>query len=65
MLSHGDYEEVDLYCRDRDFAHALERAIEREALLGTPARLPLGFHPVRLAVEWSVSAYQGRKRARR
>ncbi len=65
VLSHGDYEEVDLFCRDRDFAYALERAIEREALAGTPARLPLDFHPVRLAVEWSVSAYQGRKRARR
>ncbi len=64
VLSHGDYEEVDLFCRDRAFARDLERAIEREALGGTPAQLPLPSRPVRLAVEWGVSAFQGRKRAR-
>ncbi len=63
-LSHGDYEEVDLFCRDRAFAREVERAIEREALAGSPARLPLPYKPVRLAIEWGVSAYQGRKRAR-
>ncbi len=65
VLSHGDYEEVDLFCRDRDFARELERAIEREALVGTPAQLPLAYKPARLAIEWGVSAYQGRRRARR
>jgi cardiolipin synthase len=65
VLSHGDYEEVDLFCRDRAFARELERAIEREAMAGTPARLPLPYKPLRLAIEWGVSAYQGRKRARR
>jgi cardiolipin synthase len=65
VLSHGDYEEVDVYCRDRDLVRELERAIEREALAGTPARLPLAYKPVRLAIEWGVSAYQGRRRARR
>ena len=65
VLSHGDYEEVDVFCRDRDFARELERAIEREAMAGTPARLPLAYKPVRLAIEWGVSAYQGRRRARR
>ncbi len=64
VLSHGDYEEVDLYCRDRAFAREVERAIEREALAGSPARLPLAYKPIRLAIEWGVSAYQGRKRAR-
>jgi cardiolipin synthase len=65
VLSHGDYEEVDLYCQDRDFARELDRAIEREALAGTPAQLPLPWKPFRLAFEWGVSAYQGRRRARR
>ena len=65
VLSHGDYEEVDLYCRDRAFARDLERAIEREALAGSPAQLPLPYKPLRLAVEWGVSAYQGRTRTRR
>lgn len=64
VLSHGDYEEVDLFCRDRAFAREVERAIEREALAGTPAQLPLPMRPVRLALEWGVSVYQGRKRAR-
>jgi cardiolipin synthase A/B len=63
-LSHGDYEEVDVFCRDRDFARELERAIEREAMAGVPAQLPLAYKPVRLAIEWAVSAYQGRRRAR-
>jgi cardiolipin synthase len=65
VLSHGDYEEVDILCRDREFARELERAIEREALAGTPAKLPLPWKPFRLAFEWGVSAYQGRTRARR
>jgi cardiolipin synthase A/B len=65
VLSHGDYEEVDVYCRDRDFARELERAIEREAMAGAPAQLPLPYKPLRLAIEWAVSAYQGRRRARR
>jgi cardiolipin synthase len=65
VLSHGDYEEVDVFCRDRDFARELERAIDREAMAGTPAQLPLAYKPVRLAIEWGVSAYQGRRRARR
>jgi phosphatidylserine/phosphatidylglycerophosphate/cardiolipin synthase-like enzyme len=65
VLSHGDYEEVDLYCRERAFARDLERAIEREALAGSPARLPLAYKPMRLAIEWAVSAYQGRTRTRR
>ncbi len=64
VLSHGDYEEVDLFCRDRAFARELERAIERESMGGTPAQLPLPSRPIRQAIEWGVSVFQGRKRAR-
>jgi cardiolipin synthase len=61
-LSHGGYEEVDVFCRDRMFARRVEQAIEQEARDGTPARLPLDYRLWRLAFELGVSAFQGRKK---
>ncbi|HVV51440.1 MAG TPA: phosphatidylserine/phosphatidylglycerophosphate/cardiolipin synthase family protein [Polyangia bacterium] len=63
-LSHGGYEEVDLFCRDRLFARRVEQAIEQEARNGEPARLPLDYRLWRLAFELGVSAFQGRSKAR-
>jgi cardiolipin synthase len=63
-LSHGGYEEVDVFCRDRIFARRVEQAIEHEVAAGTPAQLPLDYRLWRLAFELGVSAFQGRKKAR-
>jgi cardiolipin synthase A/B len=63
-LSHGGYEEVDVFCRDRMFARRVEQAIEQEVRLGQRARLPLDYRLWRLAFELSVSAFQGRNKAR-
>jgi cardiolipin synthase A/B len=61
-LSHGDYEEVDLFCRDRAFATRVEQAIEAEAAVGQPARLPLAYSRVYVAAERAVSAFHARKK---
>jgi cardiolipin synthase len=63
-LSHGGYEEVDLFCRDRIFARRVEQAIEQEARAGSTGQLPLDYRLWRLAFELGVSAFQGRKKAR-
>ena len=63
-LSHGGYEEVDVFCRDRMFARRVEQAIEQEVRAGAPARLPLDYRLWRLAFELGVSAFQGRSKAR-
>ena len=63
-LSHGGYEEVDVFCRDRMFARRVEQAIEHELRAGAPAQLPLDYRLWRLAFELGVSAFQGRKKAR-
>jgi phosphatidylserine/phosphatidylglycerophosphate/cardiolipin synthase-like enzyme len=63
-LSHGGYEEVDVFCRDRMFARRVEQAIEQEVRAGEQARLPLDYRLWRLAFELGVSAFQGRSKAR-
>jgi phosphatidylserine/phosphatidylglycerophosphate/cardiolipin synthase-like enzyme len=63
-LSHGGYEEVDVFCRDRMFARRVEQAVEQELRAGAPAQLPLDYRRWRLAFELGVSAFQGRKKAR-
>ncbi|HEY5091583.1 MAG TPA: phosphatidylserine/phosphatidylglycerophosphate/cardiolipin synthase family protein [Polyangia bacterium] len=61
-LSHGDYEEVDLFCRDRAFAKRVEQAIEEDARAGAPARLPLAYSRTYVAAERAVSAFHARKK---
>jgi cardiolipin synthase len=61
-LSHGAYEEVDLFCRDARFARTVEDAIERDARDAETARLPLRYRPFYVAMERVVSAYQARKK---
>jgi cardiolipin synthase A/B len=63
-LSHGDYEEVDLFCRDRDFARRVEQAIEGDAQVAEAARLPLRFSRLYVATERVVSAFHARKKRR-
>ncbi len=64
QLSHGDYEEVDLFCRDRAFARRVEQAIEDDAAAGETARLPLAYSRVYVAAERAVSAFHARKKRR-
>jgi cardiolipin synthase len=63
-LSHGGYEEVDIFCRDRIFARRVEQAIEAELRAGVPACLPLDYNRWRLFFESAISAFQGRKKTR-
>jgi cardiolipin synthase len=62
QLSHGDYEEVDLFCRDRSFARQVEQAIESNARQGQPARLPLAYNRLNEGMERLVSAFHARKK---
>jgi cardiolipin synthase A/B len=62
QLSHGDYEEVDLFCRDRSFARHVEQAIESHAQEGQPARLPLAYSRLNEGMERLVSAFHARKK---
>ncbi len=64
QLSHGDYEEVDLFCRDRVFARRVEQAIEADAQAGQIARLPLPYSRIYVATERAVSAFHARKKRR-
>ena len=60
--SHGGYEEVDLFCRDADFAKPVEESIERDIRDGIPARLPVKFRPSFVAVERFLSSVHGREK---
>jgi len=60
--SHGGYEEVDLFCRDADFAQAVENAIERDIHEGTAARLPVKYRKSYVAVERFLSSIHGREK---
>jgi cardiolipin synthase len=62
-LSHGGYEEVDLFCRDRIFARRVEQAIEADLRAGAPGRLPLDYRRWRLFFESAISSFQGRRKA--
>lgn len=61
-LSHGAYEEVDLYCADVDLARAVERAIERDIEDGREVRFPIPYRRPYMLMERALSAYQARKR---
>lgn len=63
-LSHGAYEEVNLYCQDATFARAVEDAIEREIADSQPARHPIPHSPVNALIERLISSYQAAARAR-
>jgi cardiolipin synthase A/B len=60
-LSHGAYEEVDLFCRDSQLAASVERAIEDEIAISTPASLPLKYRRVKAVVEGFGSVVHARR----
>ena len=62
-LSHGSYEEVNLYCQDTGLAEAVEAAIEDEIRLGRVVQSPVPYRRFYMAVERAVAHYQGRRKA--
>jgi cardiolipin synthase len=64
-LSHGGYEELDLYCRDPELARRVEAAIEDDIRDGTPAQAAVPYRRVYAAVERLIVAYQSRVPHRR
>ena len=57
-LSHGGYEEVNLYCQDPVFARTVEAAIERNIEDSQAARYPVPHRKVSALIERALSAYQ-------
>jgi cardiolipin synthase len=65
-LSHGAYEEVDLYCRDRRLAGEVEGAIELAIQEGQAAAARVAYSRIRMLIERTIADYQARKwKARR
>jgi len=62
-LSHGGYEEVDLFCREPGFVRSVEAAIWEDTRDGVEARLPLSYNRLYAQIERAVAAYQARRRA--
>jgi cardiolipin synthase A/B len=60
-LSHGGYEEVDFYCRDRGFTRGVEEAIERDIQDGSRARPRVPYRRIYAVVERAIVARQLRK----
>lgn len=60
-LSHGVYDEINLYADHAPFAQALEAEIARHAALGTVVDDKVGYRPLRSGVEKMVVAFQARK----
>jgi phosphatidylserine/phosphatidylglycerophosphate/cardiolipin synthase-like enzyme len=60
-LSHRAYEEVDLFCRDADLAHRVERAIEDDITAGEPARLPVRYRRAYVPFERFANVVHSRK----
>jgi cardiolipin synthase len=64
-LSHGAYEEVDLYCRDATLAARVEQAIEAEIAAGERVQLPVRYRRAFVAAEKAISVAHARKARRR
>jgi cardiolipin synthase A/B len=60
-LSHGVYDEINLYADHAPFARALEAEIARHADEGLVVDDKVGYRPLRSGVEKMVVAYQSRK----
>jgi cardiolipin synthase len=58
-LSHGGYEEVNLYCRHPGFAREVERAILEDAKAGERALRPVRYRRAYAVVERALSHYHG------
>jgi cardiolipin synthase len=60
LLSHGGYDEVDIYLRDPATARALEDAVERHAAEGRRITARVPFNRLRAAIEGAVAVRQAR-----
>jgi phosphatidylserine/phosphatidylglycerophosphate/cardiolipin synthase-like enzyme len=60
-LSHGVYDEINLYADDADFAEALEAAIAQHCEEGRFVGRRVGYRRVVSSVERVIVAYQARK----
>ncbi len=63
-LSHGVYEEINLYAVDRAFAQAVEAAVEDHCHEGQVVRGRLGYRRLHSRIERVIVAYQSRKGGR-
>ena len=62
-LSHGGYEEVNLYAHDRSLARAVEDAIERDLADSRQVQHPVPHDRINALIEGLISSYQaGRSR---
>jgi cardiolipin synthase len=59
-LSHGGYEELDLYCRDPELARRVEAAVEDDIRDGTAARAAVPYRRLYAGIERLIVAYQSR-----
>ena len=57
-LSHGGYEEVNLYACDRALARAVEAAIERDMKDGRRVQYPVPHHRLNAMIEHVIASYQ-------
>lgn len=63
-LSHGVYDEINMYVNDADFAVRLEQAIAEHGEEGKIAEERVGYRRFSSAVERAIVAYQSRKGGR-
>ena len=61
-LSHGGYEEVDLYARNRVLARAVEESIERDGRDAVEAHPPITFRRSYAFIERALAKHQARQR---
>ena len=59
-ISHGTYDEVDLYLNDPDLAQQLEHIIEAHVQQGSLHDARIRYNPLCAAIERAIVAYQGR-----
>jgi cardiolipin synthase len=60
-LSHGVYDEINLYADSEPFAHALEHEIARHCEEGRVVERRVGYRRVTTQIEKAIVAYQSRK----
>jgi cardiolipin synthase len=64
-LSHGAFEEVNVYCQDSRLASEVEEAIEVAIREGQPAASRVRYRPIFMLVERAITQYQARRRKAR
>jgi len=62
VLSHGAFEEVNVYCQDSRLAREVEEAIEAAIREGRPAASRVPYRSIFFLVERAITRYQARRR---